>query len=95
MTTLRNDDRDRFESTVDGHTAFLTYRREDDQIVLIHTEVPKELGGRGLGSELARAALEHARDNGLTVVPECPFVRSFLERHPDEAERVNVAEDGC
>ena len=85
-----DDERQRFEVTLDGRTAYLTFRRDEARLVLIHTEVPPELGGRGLGSTIARAALDYARSNDLTVVPECEFVRSFLERHPDEATRVRI-----
>ena len=80
----------RFETSVDGHTAFLDFRRHDDRIVLVHTEVPDEIGGRGVAGALARFALAYARDNNLTVVPQCPYVRSYLEKHPDEAAQTKV-----
>ena len=80
----------RFELTVDGAVAELTYRRRADRLVLLHTEVPEPLGGRGLGGQLVRAAVERAAGEGLTVVPLCPFARSWLERHPDVAENVDV-----
>jgi uncharacterized protein len=80
----------RFELTVDGVVAELRYRRRADRLVLLHTEVPKALGGRGIGGQLVQAAVERASGEGLTVVPLCPFARSWLERHPDAAENVNV-----
>jgi predicted GNAT family acetyltransferase len=55
---------------------------------LIHTEVPEPLSGRGIASRLAHAALVYARENGLRVIPTCPFVRSYLERHPEFQELV-------
>src|SRR5262249_35231545 len=61
-----------------------------DRLVLLHTEVPAALGGRGLGGRLVRAAVERASGEGLTVVPLCPFARTWLERHPDVAENVTV-----
>jgi predicted GNAT family acetyltransferase len=85
-----NEEVGRFELDVDGHTAFLTFRRDDDRLTLIHTEVPEALGGRGVGSALVKGVLQHARDNELTVIPSCPFVRSYLERHPDEAAGLRV-----
>lgn len=90
MSVVRNDARHRFEAVVDGHTAFLNYRERDGTITLIHTDVPAELEGRGLGSDIARAALAYARENDLTVIPECEFVRSFLDRHPDEAADIKI-----
>jgi predicted GNAT family acetyltransferase len=90
VDVVRNDDLGRFEAVVDGETAFVTFRRDGDRIVLIHTEVPDRLEGRGVGSSLVRGALENARANGYTIVPQCPFVREFLERHPDEAKRLKL-----
>jgi len=87
---VRNEDRFRFEVTVDGETAFLTFHRNGKRFTLIHTEVPESLEGRGIGSKIVRAALEYARANDLTVVPRCPFVQAFLENHPDEAEGLSI-----
>ncbi len=83
-----NESERRFEITVDGHTAFLAYVRSRDRINLLHTEVPKELGGRGLGGALAHAALEHAKAAGLSVIPTCPFVKKYLEKNPEYAALV-------
>lgn len=81
----------RFVLDTDGHRAELVYRRVGDRLVLVHTEVPDALGGRGIGGRLVRAAVDSARIRGLTVVPECPFARQWLERHPDVAGTVVVA----
>jgi len=86
-----NDPRgSRFAVEADGHTAELVYRVVADRLVLIHTEVPEAIDGRGLGSDLVRAAIEHAVEHRLTVVPKCPFARGWLERHPEEASRVTI-----
>jgi uncharacterized protein len=82
---VNNPARSRFEVTAEGHTAVLEYALAGDRLRLIHTEVPPELRGRKLAEALARAGLEHARANGLKVVPFCPFVRAFLQRHPEYA----------
>jgi predicted GNAT family acetyltransferase len=81
-----NEAEQRFELQLDGRRAVLEYVRRGDRMYLVHTEVPEELEGRGYGTALARAALEHARREQLRVVPRCPFVRSFMERHPEYAE---------
>jgi predicted GNAT family acetyltransferase len=86
---VNNEAAARFEIAVDGHIGFLRYARTGDRIELIHTEVPPELGGRGLGGTLAKFALDHARGAGLTVIPTCPFVRKYLERHPEYAPLVS------
>ena len=58
--------------------------------MLVHTEVPDALAGRGLGGRLVTAALDRAEREGLTVVPWCPFARDWLQRHPDAASRVDI-----
>jgi predicted GNAT family acetyltransferase len=80
----------RFEAVVEGHLAELTYRREGDRLVLLHTGVPEEVEGRGLGGTLVRAALDHARASGLTIVPRCPFAAHWLESHPDATAGVDI-----
>lgn len=80
---VNNESARRFEITVDGHTGFLRYARSGQRIDLVHTEVPPELGGRGLGGVLAKAALDYAREAGLAVVASCPFVKKYLEKHPE------------
>ena len=73
----------RFVARVDGQTAELQYERFPDRIVLVHTEVPAALRGRGIADKLAHTALEYARAEHLRVVPRCPFVAAYLGRHPE------------
>ncbi len=81
--------RHRYEAHAGGAAAgFVAYRREGDVITLVHTEVDDAYEGKGVGGALVRGALDDARSRGLTVVPVCPFVRSWLERHPDYADLV-------
>ncbi len=85
-----NQDASRLEITVDGELAELVYRTRAGRLILVHTEVPEALGGRGLGGELVRAAISKATAAGMTVVPLCPFARSWLEGHPDEAATIPI-----
>jgi uncharacterized protein len=78
-----NPDRHRFELDVDGKTAASYYKLEDGVITFIHTEVPNELAGRGIGSQLVRGALEAVRARGLKVVAKCPFVSAYIAKHPE------------
>jgi predicted GNAT family acetyltransferase len=80
----------RFELVEDGKLAELVYRFDGDRMVLIHTEVPVALEGRGLGGDLVEAAVDHAAERGIILVPRCPFARGWLERHPDVAARVTI-----
>lgn len=75
---------------IDGAVAELIYRRRADRLVLIHTGVPGNLAGHGIGGRLVQAAVDRAAKERLTVVPLCPFARKWLERHPDAADTVNV-----
>ena len=74
----------RFEMASGDAVAFIEYRREgDDRIVLLHTEVPEALSGKGVGSKLVRGVLDALRAEGAKVVPRCEFVAAFVERHPE------------
>ncbi len=81
---IHNEAARRFEVNVGGERAILEYRRSPGVIDLIHTEVPAALRGRGLGEILVRAALDFARDHKLTVVPTCPYVKAYLQKHPEQ-----------
>jgi predicted GNAT family acetyltransferase len=71
----------RFEVRVGGALAFAEYHLRGRTITFTHTDVPPALEGRGIGNALARTALEHARAEGLRVVPLCPFIAAFIRRH--------------
>jgi uncharacterized protein len=90
VDVVDNTERHRFEINEDGHRAELVYEVRGNELVLVHTGVPEALGGRGLGGVLVAAALDRAAAEDLTVVPQCPFARSWLEKHPDEAARANI-----
>lgn len=77
----QNAERNRFEIESQGQTGFLDYRLAPDSITLVHTEVPPELEGQGLGGKLARAGLDYAAEHHLKVIPLCPFVKDYMERH--------------
>jgi uncharacterized protein len=85
-----NPGESRLEFRADGHLAELVYRRPGRRLVLIHTEVPPELEGQGIGGALVTAAIDLAARDGLTLVPLCPFARNWLERHPDAAGRAAI-----
>jgi predicted GNAT family acetyltransferase len=75
-------DRERYELSVDGEiVGYTAYRARPGLIAFVHTEVQERLQGRGLADRLIRFALEDARTQGLAVLPFCPFVKGFIERH--------------
>ncbi|MGA2528470.1 MAG: GNAT family N-acetyltransferase [Acidimicrobiales bacterium] len=90
VSVIDNAEEHRFELRVEGQLAHLDYRCSGGRLVLVHTEVPEALSGRGLGGELVEAALEVAISRGLSVVPACSFASSFLRKHPELASRVKI-----
>lgn len=88
---VRNDDTSRFELAGAPQDAFLQYREEPQRLTLIHTQVADRLEGEGIASSLIRTALTYGKANRLTIVPECPFVAGWLERHPERAEELDIA----
>jgi uncharacterized protein len=83
---IDNKTHHRFELDVEGHVAKSFYRIENGVITFIHTEVPPELGGKGVGSRLIKGALDQVRANGLKVIAECPFVKAYIEKHAEYAD---------
>ncbi|MDB5605581.1 MAG: acetyltransferase [Bradyrhizobium sp.] len=91
MTDVVNNKADhRYELAVDGHIAATYYSIADGVITFIHTEVPPELGGKGIGSKLIKGALDRVRADGLKVIAQCPFVKAYIEKHPDYADLLKV-----
>jgi predicted GNAT family acetyltransferase len=78
----------RLEIEQDGHVAYLEYTVAGNVLGLVHTEVPKELRGKGLASELAKAAFEWAREHEMKVDVICPSVADFLDRHKEYSDLV-------
>src|SRR5437764_6316226 len=85
---IQNEKTQRFEIENTEGVAELTYRLGNHHITLVHTEVARELEGKGYGGMLVRAALEFARAEKLRVVPLCPFVRTYIARHPEYADLI-------
>lgn len=91
MIVRDNSDEHRYEIEDGGSVAFLEYRRRPHEIILVHTDVPAPLQGRGFGGILAQHALDRARSDGVRALVLCPFVKKWLERHPEYNDIVTVA----
>jgi uncharacterized protein len=74
-----------FEIRTEHGTALLRYAHRGAELDLIHTEVPEALEGKGYGAALAKAALEYAAAEDMKVIPSCPFVSTYIRRHPEHA----------
>jgi predicted GNAT family acetyltransferase len=73
----------RFEMPVGDDTAVAYYQEQDGRIVLLHTEVPQQLSGQGVGSRLARAVFDTLKTRGKRVVAKCPFMSAYATKHPE------------
>lgn len=87
-----NEEEGQFEARTAEGVAVLTYDRREGKLFLLHTGVPGEMEGQGIGGSLVHAALEQARERGLKVVPYCSFARAYAERHPEFADVVQSPE---
>ena len=87
---VNDTERHRYEIQADGRLAGVAeYRvRRDGTVVFTHTEIQPDFDGRGLGGELARAALDDVRQRGAGVVAQCPFIAGYIDRHPQYADLV-------
>ncbi len=76
----------RYEIRVGDELAGIAeYRLEGEQITFTHTEVDSDRGGQGLGGKLVEFAVTDARNRKLKIIPACPFVKKWIEEHPEEA----------
>ncbi|MEL6616062.1 MAG: GNAT family N-acetyltransferase [Bacteroidota bacterium] len=83
MDIRHEPDQKRFALDTEHGTARLEYIPSPGLITYTHTEVPVGAEGQGIGAALARAGLEYAKAEGLTVMPLCPFVSAYIRRHPE------------
>ena len=96
IEVVDNPDEQRYEARAGDGTVlgFSQYRRTPDRVVFTHTEVDPSQEGQGVGSRLARGALDDVRRAGLTVLPQCPFIKAYIDRHPDYADLVDAPVHG-
>ena len=94
-TSIRhNTHRHRFELETDGKLSVVVYDKIDDEtLALTHTEVDPSLEGHGVGSKLVEGVLQYVEQHNLKIVPLCPFVSTYLKRHPDWNRVVSSAYD--
>jgi len=91
VRVVDNSDRSRYRAYAGDELAgFVTYRIEPGVVVLVHTEVPDEMSGQGIGCHLVRSAVRRARSDHLTIVPWCPFARGWLKEHQDAVAGLTI-----
>lgn len=83
MRVIDNKEEHRFEAEVEDHTAIVEYTVQPGILSLDHTEVPKELSGQGVASEMVEKVLLQIELRGLKVIPVCPFIKKYIDKHPE------------
>lgn len=83
LVITHNTEKHQFETIVEGHVALVAYNLFNNGINFTHTEVPAALEGKGIGKALAKFVLDYARENHLKVMPLCPFIKGYIDRHPE------------
>ena len=91
FTVRDNRAMNRFEADVQGQMAITAYRHSKGIVTFTHTEVPEALRGAGVAAKLVGGALDQVRARGEQVVPECPYVASFIQKHPEYQDLVHKA----
>jgi len=93
---VNNEDARRWEASLDGQVVgYSEYRLATKRVIFTHTVVEPEYEGRGIGTQLARAALDDALARDLRITPYCPFVRSYLKRHGEYSAMVDLPGSGA
>ncbi|QQX76944.1 MULTISPECIES: GNAT family N-acetyltransferase [Aequorivita] len=83
MRVIDNKEENRFETDIDGHKAVIAYSVQPGILSLNHTEVPDALSGQGVASEMTEKVLLQIELRGLKVVPVCPFIKKYIDKHPE------------
>ncbi|MFW6137657.1 MAG: GNAT family N-acetyltransferase [Spirochaetota bacterium] len=79
----------RFAVRLEGKIGYLSYEQKEQKTLdYAHVYVPPDFRGRGIAAELTRTALEYARNNGFSVIPSCPYVDSYIRKHPEYTDLV-------
>ena len=86
MQITRNEAAQRFETTQDGALCVAQYELDGEQMTVTHVIVAPQLRGGGVGSALAQFIVQTARQDNLKIVPQCPFMAAYFERHPDAGD---------
>jgi predicted GNAT family acetyltransferase len=87
MSEVReNPDKNRYELEVEGGLVFCDYVRQDDKLLITHTETPPALQGRGLAGQLVQGMLADVRAKGLRIVPLCSYIVAYFQRHPEDKD---------
>ncbi len=87
QSIVLNQEKKRFELEVEGKIAYIEFIKNNEDIMfLTHTEVPRGLEGKGVGSAIVSKTLDYIQENRYTLAPLCPFIAAYVKRHPERKE---------
>lgn len=87
---INNKEKSRLELHIGEHFGFLDYKMKGDNMYFIHTEVPEELKGQGIANFIAETTLRYAKENGYNIIVYCPFIKTYLKRHPMDYDKIEI-----
>ncbi len=85
---IHNEEDRRYSLHIDGYETYVEYHVDNGVYVLAHTFVPEELRGKGAGAKLLLAVLDELRSEGARIIPECPFIVTYIKRNPQYKDMV-------
>ncbi|PYE55470.1 GNAT family N-acetyltransferase [Deinococcus yavapaiensis] len=94
LHVIDNTEGKRYEAALPQGTAYIEYRPVGNALMLTHTEVPEAMEGQGVGSTLVKFALDDIRERSMMVIPMCPFVAAYMQRHLEYADLVHPQQRG-
>ena len=80
---IDNKDKSRFEVEIEDKMAIMDYKKKDNKLYILHTEVPKEFEGKGIASAMVKKVLNLIKEKDMKLVSLCPFVSGYIKRHPE------------
>ena len=80
---IDNTDKSRFEVEIQDKMAIMDYKKKDNKLYILHTEVPKEFEGKGIASAMVKKVLNLIKEKDMKLVSLCPFVSGYIKRHPE------------
>lgn len=87
---INNEGDNRFQFEIDGAIAFINYLKRGDVYYLIHTEVPESMQGMGIAGALVEKTFRYLEDRAFKIMPYCPYIQSYLKRHPEWEKLVSA-----
>ena len=83
LTLVNNEDGQSFELMVDSRRAFIDYKKRGETYLLVHTEVPEEMQGKGIAAALVEKTFNYLAEHNLKMIPYCAYIQAYVKKHPE------------